>query len=526
VQRIPAAGDGAETTPMAVPGLTSTPPRATMGEMATNGRKRLRTFVVGVRSVRVRVLTLVLLLTALGMALAGTAVYMVQNTRLERQVKREVEREADEFEKFQATGIDPRTGRPFSSLERLFLVALEGRVPPEHEALLAVVDEEVLYHSPGASAERLSIDPEFLDEVDDVIDDDEPAYQDVKTGTGQVHIAVRPVSRGGEEGAWVIAHWTESEETELLGVVRTYATISLGALSLVAVVGWFVAGRLLAPIRLLRRTAQQITDTDLTQRIRVTGHDDVSELAHTFNIMLDRLEEAFTTQRQFLDDAGHELRTPITVIRGHLELLDGSDPAEVEEVRMLVIDELDRMTRMVDDLVMLARAERPDFLHVAKIDLGRLVDDVFGKARALGDRRWRLDARAEALIHGDRQRLTQALLELTRNAVALTRENDMVALGSAVDEATGIVRLWVRDTGPGVAPADAVSIFDRFHRGTLSHSDGSGLGLAIVRAIAEAHGGRVVLSSSLRHGATFTLVLPPGHTEERARPQTPKGHPT
>ncbi|MDN0198590.1 ATP-binding protein [Streptomyces sp. S.PNR 29] len=491
--------------------------------MKTTERNRVRA-LAAVRSVRVRVLASILLLTALGMTLAGVAVYLVQKSRIDHRVRLHVDREAAEFEKFSALAVDPRTGKPFTSLDRLLSTATQRNVPDEHEALLAVIDGAVRYSSPGSRPERLSTDEAFLRAVQAVIDSGEPALAAVGTAAGRVQLAVRPVARRGHSGAWVVVHWTEREEAEFTDVMRTYVLTALGVLLLVAIAGWFVTGRLLAPIRLLRRTALRITDTDLTQRISVSGHDDLAELGRTFNVMLGRLEHAFTGQREFLDDVGHELRTPITVVRGHLELLDSCDPAEVEEVRALVIDELNRMARMVDDLLVLARAERPDFLRLAAVDVGSLIDEVFEKARALGDRRWRVDARAEAELYGDSQRLTQALLELAHNAVALTGENDTVALGSAVDEEGGTVRLWVRDTGPGVAPDDADRIFDRRRRGASGRRGGSGLGLAIVRAITEAHGGRVLLDSRPWHGATFTLVIPRVHADRPAR--VPSWEPT
>lgn len=144
-----------------------------------------------------------------------------------------------------------------------------------------------------------------------------------------------------------------------------------------------VAGRILAPVRMVRQTAEQIGESDLTRRLKVSGHDDVAALAHTFNHMLDRLENAFTTQRRFLDDVAHELRTPITVIRGHLELMDDRED-EREATRALAVDELDRMSRIVGELLLLAKAERPDFLTLGETDLTDLVVDVGAKARGWG----------------------------------------------------------------------------------------------------------------------------------------------
>jgi two-component system, OmpR family, sensor kinase len=235
--------------------------------------------------------------------------------------------------------------------------------------------------------------------------------------------------------------------------------------------------------------------------------DEIAQLARTFNAMLDRLESAFATQRAFVSDASHELRTPITIVRGHLELL-GDDPQERRDTVALVTDELDRMTRFVDDLLLLAKAERDDFLHVSDVELGALTEELFDKAGALGARQWQLDFRGEALVRADRQRLTQAIMGLAQNAVQHTADGDPIWLGSDADRDN--VRLWVRDSGPGVALEDQERIFERFARAsaTRRRSEGAGLGLAIVRAIAEAHGGRVALSSKPGAGATFTVIIP------------------
>jgi signal transduction histidine kinase len=208
-----------------------------------------------------------------------------------------------------------------------------------------------------------------------------------------------------------------------------------------------------------------------------------------------------------MDDAGHELRTPITIIRGHLELL-GDDPAEREEVVAIVTDELDRMSRQVDDMLLLAKAERPGFLDREPVDLGTVAGEWLVKMRALADRDWRSDQQASGTAVVDRQRLTQAVMNLAENAARHTGEDGVIVLRT--ENHHGEVRITVADDGPGIAPEDQERIFERFARGVAGpgRSQSSGLGLAIVRAIAEAHGGRVELVSQPGHGAAFTLVIP------------------
>ena len=270
---------------------------------------------------------------------------------------------------------------------------------------------------------------------------------------------------------------------------------------------WIVTGRLLQPVKELAKTARVINETDLESRIEVVGTGELADLTITFNAMMDRLQGAFTTQRNFINDAGHELRTPITIMQGHLELM-GDDPIEQAETVALVLDELDRMGRLVNDLILIVKSEHPDFLQLETLNVSDFCVDLFAKAQTLADRDWQLQVDTRAKIVADPQRLTGALLNLLHNAAQHTQVNDCIELGCRNRNAQ--VEFWVKDTGEGIPVAEQVRIFDRFARvqHTQRRSDGSGLGLAIVRAIVEAHGGRIGLSSQLGTGSVFTLTLP------------------
>jgi signal transduction histidine kinase len=175
----------------------------------------------------------------------------------------------------------------------------------------------------------------------------------------------------------------------------------------------------------------------------------------------------------------------------------------------LVLDELDRMTRLVNDLVLLASASRPDFVRRSTLEAGDLVRSIYQKVRVLGDRDWRLELGREGQLQADRQRITQAVLQLAQNAVEHTEPGDVIAVGLEVEELE--VHLWVRDSGPGIPEAEQEAVFRRFYRGDgggRAPGAGTGLGLSIVLAIAEAHGGTVSLSSRPGSGATFTLTIP------------------
>ncbi|WP_433159287.1 ATP-binding protein [Kribbella sp. CA-247076] len=457
----------------------------------------------GPRSVRARILAWVLLLAAVGMAGAAGTAYVLERRRIDVRIEQALQQEVSEFAEFRRSAVDPRDGGQFTTLERMFEVALRRNVADHHQTLAAYLPNKTL--SPIGGTLALHADPAFRDLVAGSRQPTSGAYR--SPDDGEIRYSTVPVRLGEERGTFVVVYFTAPERSELTEVFQIYSVVAVAALAVIALAGWLAAGRLLRPIRDVRQTAQQISETDLVRRIVVHGNDDVSSLARTFNAMLDRLEEAFATQRRFLDEAGHELRTPITIVRGHLELMNPRDADETEEVRELLLDELDRMSRSVEDLIVLAKAERPDFLRTDVVDIGRLTDVVLDKARALGDRSWRIDQRAEAWVVADGQRLTQALVQLAENAVKFTRPSDQVVIGSSADGDT--VRLWVRDSGPGIPPEDTERIFERFERGhSAIRADGSGLGLAIVRAIAEAHGGSVAVESGPGRGATFLLRIP------------------
>jgi signal transduction histidine kinase len=263
---------------------------------------------------------------------------------------------------------------------------------------------------------------------------------------------------------------------------------------------------------LLQTAAASASQNALSERIPVSGNDDVSVLATTFNAMLDRLEGSFGTQRRLLDDVNHELRTPITIVRGHLELLDPRDAAEVAATRELALEELDRMRMLVDDIALLATTNAPGFLHPVEVELGDLTDSVLAKAQALApDREWSLAGRAEARALLDPVRVTQAWLQLAENAVKYSPAGTPIEVGSAVDLASGTLELWVRDHGPGIPAEQLGRVFERFARAQVGRGvDGSGLGLSIVAAIAAGHGGDARAENEQDGGARVMIELPLG----------------
>jgi signal transduction histidine kinase len=340
------------------------------------------------------------------------------------------------------------------------------------------------------------------------------------------YVAV-PVAVQGDprSGVFVAAYDLDARLRPIGDAFVTFAIIAAVALLVIGGVGWLVAGRLLRPIRDLREAAARITASDVSERIPLRGRDDVSDLTRTVNGMLDRLDGALRSQRRLLDDVGHELKTPITIVRGHLEVMDTSDPADVASTAALAIDELDRMSGLVRDITTLATASAPAGLSVQPTDIAALTASVLRKASALSGHDWVAGGAADVVALVDPERITQAVLQLASNAARHGAPTGVIAIGSGVARESGDegdrLRLWVRNDGPPIGDETRQHMFERFRRGSAGRgSEGSGLGLSIVEAIAAAHGGRVLVHSAEGEGTTLTLDLPlrrAGRQDQAAR---------
>jgi signal transduction histidine kinase len=254
----------------------------------------------------------------------------------------------------------------------------------------------------------------------------------------------------------------------------------------------------------MARIATRVDGGDLAPRIGAAGApgDEVRVLADAFDHMLDRLADAFARQRSFVSDASHELRTPLTVIRGQLEVLSRQrQPSlvEVRRVERLVAAEVSRMSRLVDELLVLAHSDEAKFVHLRELALADYVHELWRGITATAERQFELSIAAKGSLRADSDRLAQALRNLVRNAIEHTRPGSgRVRLG-VLSMGGGRLRFTVEDDGPGIPPDQREEIFDRFHRTDAARDragGGSGLGLAIVKAIAVAHGGSVTASSS------------------------------
>jgi signal transduction histidine kinase len=474
------------------------------------------------RSLRARIIISYVVLLFLAALISTFAIREILEVRLDDSVTDALEQEVLELNELLTDGRDPSTGKPFATTEALFEIYLDRNVPSEEEGLLTFINGEEFDHNlERYPIKQLPVEMmSYWEDISSSAPGDGGSFEGTfDTSEGKAYFKAEPI-RLPPGGAFVVTilpagEREEIEELQQYGVIATVVVLLLAS-----GFAWWIAGRVLAPVRELTETAHTISRAELTRRIEVRGSGEAADMARSFNGMLDRLESVFRSQREFAQDASHELRDPLTICRGHLELL-GDDPEERRETVALVLDELDRMSRLVDDLQLLADSEQPDFLQPKAFDIGTYTDELVAKARALASRRWVLDDRAEGMVVADRHRLTEAVMNLAHNAVQHTLEHEEIGIGTMLTDEH--ILLWVRDEGAGVALSDQPRIFDRFTRGRGAHRRyrGGGLGLAIVKAIAESHGGRVALDSDLGSGSTFTIVIPRHDATGEARGPNP-----
>lgn len=291
------------------------------------------------------------------------------------------------------------------------------------------------------------------------------------------------------------------------------------ALILLWYAGWFLAGRALKPVELITNSARNISAENLSHRLEIINpNDEIGRLAKTFNMTLDRLENAFNRTRQFSMDVSHELRTPLTILRGETEigLRWGGDAEELKKILKSNMEEINRMSDIIGDLLELSRAEEGKLvLNPVPVELHQLLQDVCTKAAPdAEEKKIVLDLAdgSDYQVSGDPARLRQIFLNLVENAIKYTPCEGKVSL--AVDSEPGWAKVSVTDTGPGIPEADLPHIFEQFYRVDKARNrndGGSGLGLSLVRALSAAHGGRVELFSLPGNGCTFTVFLPLSH---------------
>ncbi len=300
-------------------------------------------------------------------------------------------------------------------------------------------------------------------------------------------------------------------------VARAFLLAGASVLVLALIASYLAGARVSAPLRRMAAVAARVDAGDLDPRMPTSGRgrDEVRILGEAFNHMLDRLAEAFASQREFVADASHELRTPLTVIRGQLEVLAAQESASGEELRhveRLVRSEITRLSRLVDDLLVLTQADRTDFLREERFDLQPFVAELWDGLSLTADRKFELGPIPAGTLESDPDRVAQAVRNLGRNAIEHTAEHTGLVRLEVHRLGADSVRFTVLDDGPGIPAEQRSRVFERFYRvdsGRSRAAGGAGLGLAIVQAVAEAHGGYVqAVDRNGAPGACVELVLP------------------
>jgi signal transduction histidine kinase len=310
---------------------------------------------------------------------------------------------------------------------------------------------------------------------------------------------------------------TEAGEREMISpisdaqeeVERTFLIVGGIALVAALVGGYLIAARTASPLRRMAATAEEVSSGDLTPRLRVEPSvaPELRALVAGFNRMLDRLDLAFSRQRRFVSDASHELRTPLTALRGQLEVLAADPdarPGEVRRVTAVTIAEVERMERMVEELLGLAKLDERAEIEVRQVDLAALLREL-----AQADIRIELGELAAGHVAGSSELLARVVRNLLANARRHAGDSGRVVMSATAADGRVVVR--VDDDGPGVPPAERERIFERFQRVDSARnrdSGGSGLGLAISREIVAAHGGRIWVEDSPLGGARAAFELP------------------
>lgn len=456
---------------------------------------------IRLRSIRTRIVVGYVVLVSLALLITVIVARGALIARYDRDVDARLASEVDQLELVIAAG-DPETGERFTSAEVLFETHLRNVLPGDDAAFFTLVEGVPFRLSFDAPADLLG-DVALVESWASL---GASEFGTTNSEAGLARSLAVPVALEENRGTFVATVFKQNGRDDLNGVFRTLTLVGAVALLVSALIALSIASRVVRPVRDLTSVAQSVTDADLSARIPAEGDDELADLANTFNEMMSRLEHGFASQRSFLDDVAHELRTPITIIQGHLAFLD-DDPTERAATVDLLNDELGRMSRYVDDLLVLAQAERPDFLRRTPVDLDVFAERLVEKARALADRNWMLDQWAIGVVEIDEQRISQAVLNLAGNAVRHTEPGDEIGLAVRLDSRA--LTVAVRDSGTGVDPSVVDELFTRHSYSAASRTTGGmGLGLSIVDAIAVAHGGTVSVETRPGEGATFTISIP------------------
>ncbi len=466
------------------------------------------------RSLRSRLVLWNGLILAVALVAFGGAVYAILAHSLSTQIRQSLAERANQVN----AAVEQRALSPrFRRNQNIEVPPPNTFASADTFVQIATVEGEVLGTSFNSGRDDLPLDEATLDAVRS----GRPLYSTRRLGRESVAVYSAPISVGGRVVGVVQVGRSLGFVEGALSNLRFFAGLGLLAALLLSVLGAsMMAGRTLRPLERLIRTAESIgSSRDLSRRVEPPSSDDeVGRLAVTFNGMLSRLQssdaqlrETLDAQRRFVADASHELRTPLTTIRGNAGMLRQvaeMTPEDRAEALAQIHGEAERMSRLVGELLTLARADGGFVLRREPVDLASLVDEVAAQARLLaGSRRVDVNVPDRLVVTGDPDALRQVALILLENAIKYTEPDDRIEVRLELRYTEAC--LTVTDTGVGIDAEHLPRIFDRFYRADPARSSGgTGLGLSIARWIVEQHGGRIEVETTPGKGSTFAVHLP------------------
>ena len=467
------------------------------------------------RGIRLR---LVLAISAVSVATVAASFFALHETtaaNLRSRIDRELNEQYAEFQQRVLNGgrvSDPASlraasdrfvaGQRYHPEARIYLIAPQGLPPVTNQT--RIVDEEL--------AESRSGNESGEADAGGIVSAGDGLTTISTDETGKLRVLTQPVVVDGDRiGTFRVADPLTSVDQALQSLRNRFIAVGFGALLLSVAIAIWLANLITRPLRRMAAVASAVDSGDLSHRIDYSGDDEVGVLADSFNHMMDRLEEGFRLQREFVSDASHELRSPLTVLRGRIEqLADNSvDRAAVEAEADELMKEVRRMERLTDDMLTLAKAERGGLVQPRRVPIDDFVEDLRRDLPLLGSRHYHVESTLHGELEADPDRLAQVLRNLVTNAVRHTGSDGHIDV--SIGSQNGAAIFAVADDGTGIEPNQLDRIFDRFHRtdeGRSRAEGGSGLGLAIARAIVEAHGGTISASSTPGQGATIRFRIP------------------
>jgi heavy metal sensor kinase len=468
------------------------------------------------RGIRLR---LVLAISAVSVAAVAASFFALHETtaaNLRSRIDRELNEQYAEFQQRVLSNgnvRDPATlqgaserfvaGQRYHPEARIYLISPQGLPPVTNQE--RIVNEELAESHSGNSESGEAGGGGIVSAEDGLttISTDE---------TGKLRVLTEPIVFGGARiGTFRVADPLTSVDQALESLRNRFIAVGLGALVLSVIIAIWLANLISRPLRRMAAVASAVDSGDLSHRIDYSGDDEVGVLAEAFNHMLDRLEEGFRLQRDFVSDASHELRSPLTVLRGRIEQLSdhaGDREAVATEAHELM-REVRRMERLTEDMLTLAKAERGGLVQRRRVPIDDFVEDLRRDLPLLGPRHYNVESSVHGDLEADPDRLAQVLRNLVTNAVRHTSADGHIGISIGSENGTAVFA--VSDDGTGIEPDQLGRIFDRFHRtdeGRSRAEGGSGLGLAIARAIVEAHGGSIAAESPPGDGATIRFSIP------------------